>query len=355
MVLLENIDNNRAILDNFVPRKDEIGSASMLNIYGARGVGKSALVLDYIAQLPKDKSLYIDFELPVLLFQKINTLDLQIFINDNGVKILVLDHYNEIGSMELPIVEQIIIVSRKVLSDSRFELLNILPLDYEEFLAFEHHISQTNGFTHFLKSGTLPQMAQNQKTHVLTIKQFLSSKFSSNEIKLLSILASHNTEHITINQIYTYAKEHIKISKDWLYKTISDYEKEGILYFIGDSGSKCGSKMVLYDYAFSKYLSYNNSFIVQFDALVALTLITHKANIRTLQKEGYIINNTLIVSAPFGSEDAMWLKSQKKFSMYKKEGIQNVIMVTVSSQYEYSIKDIKFTGLPFYEWSMDED
>jgi len=356
MILIENLDNNRPIVENFVPRKYEIGNQKQINIYGARGAGKSALAIDYIAQNHKEESLYIDLDSPALFFQKLSVVDLQIYINENGIKILVLDHWSNQNNVELPIVDQTIIISRKPLGDKIFTLLKIMPLDYEEFLAFEHHISQTNGFTHFIKSGTLPLMAQSQKTHLLSMKQFLYSKFTLQELKLLSILASHNTEHLSINQIFTFAKEHMRISKDWLYKTISDYESEEILYFISDKSNKGGRKMLLYDYAASKYLSAQNNFSTQFDTLIGLTLLFHKASIRTLGRDGYVTDEeTLIVSAPFGGEDAMWTKSHKKFSLYKKEGIKKVIMVTVSSQYGYMIENISFEALPFYEWSMGDN
>ncbi len=356
MILIENIDNNRPIVENFVPRKYEIGNNKRINIYGARGTGKSALAIDYIAQNHKDGSLYIDFDSPTLFFQNLSVVDLQIYINENDIKILILDHWGYEKQVEMPKVEQVVIISREPLDDKGFMPLQIMPLDYEEFLAFEHHISQTNGFTHFVKSGTLPTMAQSQKTHQLSIKQFLYSKFTLQELKLLSILSTHNTEHLSINQLFTFAKEHMKISKDWLYKTIGDYENEGILYFINDKSGKGGRKMLIYDHATSKYLSTQNNFSVGFDALVGLTLLFHKVSVETLGRDGYIVGNeTLIVSAPFGGEDAMWAKSHKKFSLYKKEGIKKVIIVTVSSQYEYEIENISFEALPFYEWSMGDD
>lgn len=356
MILIENINSARPKVENFIPRKYEISNNTLINIHGARGVGKSAIAIDYIEQHYKDNSLYIDFDAPALFFNSLSIFDLQIFINDNNIRILVLDHWSDEKNIELPKVNQTLIISRKLIHNDGFAYLHIMPLDYEEFLASEHHISQTNGFTHFLKSGTIPLMAQSQKTHLLTIKQFANGKFTLQELKLLSILSSHNTEHLSINQIFTFAKEHMKISKDWLYKTIKDYKDEGILYFIDDDSLKGGRKMVIFDYALSKYLSGVNNFSVQFDALVGLMLLFQKFSISTLGKDGYIIdNNILIVSAPFGSEDAMWAKSHKKFSQYKKKGIKKVVMITVSSQYEYQIENIKFEGLPFYEWSMSDN
>ncbi len=357
MNLLQHYQNQHPNNEFYLPRKKQLGESSKINIYGVRGTGKTALVVDYLLQYDDQEILYIDCEDPNLHFSSLNYLDLQNFIVSNGITILILDHYSKILLDEIPKVAKIILLSRKKIKKDGFAYIELFPLDYEEFLVFERGLSQSSSFNHFLKLGTLPMMARSTKNSIMVLKLFLQSKFTSQEQSLLILLAHHQTKHLTINQLYTYAKEKFKISKDWLYKTIKEFKDEGIIYFIDDVYQKGGKKMILFDFAFAKYLSINQPFIVQFDTMVALALLKHHIEFKTLGINGYLNENQeLIIVAPFESEESIWKRSYNKFAMYKKYNIQKVIIVTVANQYEYKIENIEFEALPFYEWSiLNED
>ncbi|NPA28352.1 MAG: hypothetical protein GXN91_04860, partial [Epsilonproteobacteria bacterium] len=67
---------------------------------------------------------------------------------------------------------------------------------------------------------------------------------------------------------------------------------------------------------------------------------------------GYIINNTFIQISPFDNEDSAWVKAYKAYDIYNKFNIKEVILVTISTHYEFIIKDISFKAVPFYEWAV---
>ena len=185
------------------------------------------------------------------------------------------------------------------------------------------------------------------------MKRFFQSSFDSNEQKLLLILAQHHTKHLTTHQIYTFAKEKFKVSKDWLYRTMKLFIQEKLVLFIDDRYQKSGKKMLLFDFAFAKYLTTGQPFIMQFDTMIALALMKHHIDVRTLGIHGYVTTeNELIIPAPFESEESLWVKSQNKFSLYKKYGIKKVTIVTVANHYEYTIDKLHFEALPFNEWSV---
>jgi len=353
MNLLEYYQNQLPTIEHFVPRKCKLPQAGDINLFGVRGSGKSTLVLDYLSEIENSNLLYIDFDDPNLLFGTISTLMLQKYIDTNHIHTLVLDQYIKDMLSHFPNVKRLIVISRLPLNHFSGQCIELFPLDYEEFLAFENTSAQHRGFNHFLRSGTLPMLARSQKTSIQTMKLFFQSTFEPNEQKLLLILAQHHTKHLTVNQIYTFAKEKFRVSKDWLYKTIKSFKEEKLLFFIEDVYQKSGKKMLLFDFAFAKYLTVGQPFILQFDTMVALALIKHYIDIQTLGIHGYLIReHELIIPAPFESEESLWAKSQKKFSLYKKYGIQKVTIVTVSNSYEYSIEKIYFEALPFNEWSV---
>ena len=353
MNLLEYYQNHLPNSEKFVPRKCYIPAQGDINLFGVRGSGKTSLILDMLHEVKKEHLLYIDLDDPNLLFETITTLSLQQFIDKHNIQILVLDHYKDAYLSTFPNVSRLIIVSRVPLHSTLFISLELFPLDYEEFLAFESGTLHSGGFNHFLRSGTLPLLARSQKTSTQAMKTFFQSAFDTQEQKLLLLLALHHTKHLTTNQIYTFAKEKFKVSKDWLYKTIKRFTEEKLILFIEDRYQKSGKKMLLFDFAFAKYLTLGQPFILQFDTMIALALMKHDIIVQTLGIHGYVTkNHELILPAPFESEESLWVKSQNKFSLYKKYGIKKVTIVTVANTYEYSIEKLHFEALPFDEWSV---
>ncbi len=353
MKLLEYYQNQRYVTVNYVPRKCQLPHKGDINLYGARGSGKTTIILDLIQEENEDTTLYIDLEDPNLIFNTLSPLSLQKYIDREGITLLILDHYTEGYLPYFPNVERLIVLSRIPLHHKDLIPVELFPLDYEEFLAFESSASQSSGFNHFLRSGTLPMIARSQKTNIQVMKNFLKSSFDANEQRLLLVLAQHHTKHLTIHQIYTFAKEKFKVSKDWLYKTMKLFTEEKLVLFIEDRYQKSGKKMLLFDFAFAKYLTIGQPFILQFDTMIALALVKHGIEVQTLGIHGYVTkNDELIIPAPFESEESLWVKSQSKFSIYKKYGIQKVTIVTVANAYEYHIEKLYFEAIPFNEWSI---
>ena len=356
MNLLEYYQNQHPVSDNYVTRKCQLPSKGDINLYGVRGAGKTAMVLDLLSGEEDETSLYIDMEDPNLIFNPLSALTLQHFIDRTGITLLILDHYEEEVLPSFPNVERLIVLSRIKLADETLTPVELFPLDYEEFLAFEAGSVQSRGFNHFLRSGTLPGLARAQKTYTQAMKTFFQSSFDTNEQKLLLILAQHHTKHLTIHQIYTFAKEKFKVSKDWLYRTMKLFTREKLVLFIDDRYQKSGKKMLLFDFAFAKYLTVGQPFIMQFDTMIALALMKHRISVKTLGIHGYVTKeNELIIPAPFESEESLWVKSQNKFSLYKKYAIRKVTIVTVANAYEYNIEKLHFEALPFNEWSVLQD
>jgi len=354
MNLLEYYQNQQPNNEYFVQRKCQIPQNTDINLYGARGTGKTTLVLDYLNQLPNEATLYIDFHNPNLIFNTIGTKELQLFIAENKIQYLVLDHYQKGLLSIFPKVEQLIVITRTPLE--LFESIELFPLDYEEFLAFEVNATQNRGLKHFLRSGSLPALAHSNKSENQVMQTFFYANFNAQEQKLMLILAQHHTKHLSIHQLYTFAKEKFKVSKDWLYKSIKSFQEEKLLFFLEDRYEKSGKKMLLFDFAFAKYLTIGQPFILQFDTMVALALIKHSISVETLGIHGYVTQQqTLIIPAPFESEESLWVKSQKKFSLYKQHGIKKVTIVTVTNTYEYHIEKLHFEALPFDEWSVIND
>ena len=356
MELLDYYQNQRHIIEHYVPRKCQLPTTGDVNLFGVRGAGKTAMIFDLMQEEYQESTLYIDLDDPNLIFHTLTALSLQQYIDREGITLLILDHYTDGYLPYFPNVDRLIVLSRISLEEQYLTPVELFPLDYEEFLAFESSAAQSSGFNHFLRSGTLPMIARSQKTSIQAMKTFLQSSFDENEKKLLLILAQHHTKHLTTHQIYTFAKEKFKVSKDWLYKTMKLFTQEKLVLFIEDKYQRSGKKMLLFDFAFAKYLTLGQPFILQFDTMIALALFKHRIEVQTLGIHGYITKqDEPIIPAPFESEESLWVKSQSKFSIYKKYGIKKVTIVTVANTYEYQIEKLYFEAIPFNEWSVIHD
>lgn len=352
MDLLEFFYDYPPQTEKYVERKLVLPESGDVNLYGARGCGKSTLVSHYLSRSTR-KTLYIDLEDPALILNTLDTLPLQAFIEEKGIEELIFDHYVP-GMLETyPRVKRTIVVSREPLDEKKFTAVALYPLDFEEFLVFDHGQKNVHAFNRFFKQGTLPALAVTGKPIRYRWKHFFQHQFSPSEQSLLLILARHNTQTLTIHQIYTFAKEHFKISKDFVYETMQRFQKEGIVHFIENRIRSSGKKMIFYDFAFAKFLSHDQSFNVQFDTMIALTLVKHKVAFRTLGIHGYLTDDsTLIVPSPFESEEQFWLKAHQKFSLFKQHGVRHIQIVTVANDYRFDIESIRFEAIPFHEWSI---
>lgn len=355
MDLLEHYHEHPPINEHFIFRKLQLPEKGSFNLYGARGCGKTALILNYL-ETCEEETLYLDLEDPNLILNTLDTLPLQDYIDERKIKELILDHYEDGMLNEFPNISRMMVISRIPLTKMALTPLQLFPLDYEEFLAFEHNSSSSTAFNHFLKAGTLPKMAKHTKNSTLPMKQFFQQQFNPNEQSLILILARYNTQAMTIHQIYSFTKEHFRISKDFVYSCIKRFKEEGLLYFIDNTIKRSGKKMILYDFAFAKYLTAQQPFGTQFDSMIALTMLKHKIDFKTLGIHGYLSSkNELIIPAPFESEESFWVKAQKKFTLYKKYGIQKVTIVTVANSYTFTIEKLHFEALPFDEWSISHN
>jgi len=352
MTILDYFYTNPPSLEEYFPRKLPYPKGSFF-LQGARGVGKSSYIINYLQQFDKKSFLYIDAQDPAFILEELAVEVLEEFIKEEKIEILVIDHYYE-GFLEyFPSVKKLILISSQNL-ETPLEKIRLYPLDFEEFLNFTKSSLVTFAFNLYSKRGSLPSLAMSRNIQSKA-KSFFFEKFEIQEGKVLLVLSLFHTKVATANQIFKKAKEYFRISKDWLYKTIKEFEQEGIIYQIPMQDGGFGKKVILYDFSFAKYLNKYMPFIYIFDAMVANALIKKEKRLIALTSPlGYIVNEKeLILIMPFDNEEQAWIKIQNSFSTFK--GFQEVKIVTNSNSFSFRIKDINFVATPFYEWATVQD
>ncbi len=354
MNILDSLYLSAPANSKFFARKLQLPSSGSFEINGARGVGKTSLILDYISQLKEEEYLYIDCQEPIFALEDIDYIEIDEFIIENGIKTVILDHYFEGFIQTLPRAKQIIILSR-VKSEFDLTSYTLYPLDYEEFLGFDKSSIPSSSFNRLLKHGTLPSIANTSNQNIkLELKSLFFERFDTNESRLILILARFHGKRVTPYKLYTYAKEYFKISKDWVYKRYQQFIKEGLIIELEDIEKRSGKRVYMYDFVLPKYLNPLQSFPTTFDSLVVLALYKHQIEFLNSDGLGYILpkQNIIITPAPFESEEQFWKKAHKFISRYQRKSIKRVNIVTVSSSYTFTIANIVFEAMPFFEWSI---
>ncbi len=355
MNILEYFLNLKPKNELFYPRKLRLPKKESFYLYGARATGKSTLILEYLNQQEELKWLYIDAQDPNFVLEDIDVVELEIFLKEESINTLVIDHWYPTFLERLPKSNQLIIVSRQSYDYLKASQYELFPLDYEEFLGFDRTHSPTLAFKHFLKLGTLPTLAKSTSNSVsLQLRRVFYEYFDENQSRLLIILARFQGRRVSVHQIYTTAREYFKISKDWLYSTIKDFEKEKIIFFITYNERGTGKKLILYDFVLTQYLNKHQPFFISFDSMVALTLIKHSFNFKVIGGMGYYIPNRyeIVIPSAFENEEQFWIKAQKHYREFKRAKVSKVWVVTVSNIYSFTIDDIYFEAIPFFEWSI---
>ncbi len=349
MFSLEYFYNTKPKIESYKERKIQLPDSSF-NLYGARGVGKSALVIDYLSKLPKDSYLYIDAQDPIFILEDLESYQIEEFLKNENINTLIIDHYYDGFLDRLPNVDRLIVVSKEKVN-YKLNSIKLYPLDFEEFFNFQKTTTSNLTFSLYNKFGSLPHIAISH--NLLSFKELFFEKFDIQEGKVLLILSLFNGKISTPHQIYQKAKEYFKISKDWLYRAIDRFSNEGIIYQIETIEKGFGKKIYLYDFALAKYLNKRLNFNNIFESIVALALIKKGVEFKSWSNRPYFIceDNRLIIVAPFIDEDTLWSTVQKEFSFYSNLNLNNVTIVTNSNSFRFNIKNINFEAIPFYEWA----
>jgi len=357
MQLLEYFHDRNNEVTSYHQRKFNLPETDKILLYGSPASGKTSMVLDYLMNYEAEEILYIDFNDPKFQFRDMMEEDVEGFIDANDIKILVLDHYEHEYFELLPNVSKLIIISANYYAyDKSFKNLELPLLDYEEFFSFQKRGTERQIFNLFLRQGTLPELASKTTPKEQLFQNFIRSHFSESEQKLLNVLAHFNGATVTTYQLYTYAKERYKISKDLIYKQIADFQSRKIITLIEDYENSKQKRLLFFDFALAKYLTLSQNFPKQFDTMIALSLLKHNIAFKSFGVTGYLTEHKeLIIPAAFESEEIFWKKAHTKFSNYKKSGAKKIYIISVTAHYEFSIEDICFEALPFYEWIIIND
>ena len=351
--LLDEFYKTDLYIDKFIDRKIFIDEKNY-QIVGITQSGKSKLLKNYLLSLKKSSYIYIDCEDIRIDINELNKT-LYKYCSENSIKIVAFDNYKE--EIQLVNTSQVIITTEAKLDLPLFETLELYPLDYEEFLAYEHKYD-SSALNHFFKLGGLPNMHKvHSDVRNIYIQKTLQSALDDIEFSILVFCAKMNSQKTSAFTIYERLKQSRKISKDKLYKSFDALVNKKYIHQLEKfNHARATKKIYLCDIALKAALSTEKNFARLFENMVYLELL--KNGIECFYDENidfYIpSSNEIILCMPFSDERALFKKLEQLEAFIFSYQVVKITAITMNSEGKLLHPISKVEMLPFDIWALGD-
>ena len=353
-ILLEELYKTDIILDKFHFRKLFLDEDSSYQINGISQSGKTKLVKNYLLGLKKSSYMYIDCSDIRIDIDDLN-IELELFCNKNRINTLVLDNYTD--KIKIVNVPQLIICS-EIYNDINFlQNVKLYPLDYEEFLAYEHKYDST-ALNHFFQLGGFPSMHKvSSDERINYIQKTLKYTLSDMELDILIYCTKMMAQKISPYSIYERLKQSRKISKDKLYKSFESLSSKNYIHQLQKvNHSKAIRKIYLCDTSLKPALTIDKHFGRVFENMIYLELL--KSDTQCYYDEGidfYLPQSSeIILATPFADERALFKKIEAIEAFIFGYQVKKITAITMSREGSVSHPFSKVEMVPFDIWALGD-
>ncbi len=352
-ILLEEFYKTDLHVEKYIQRKVFIDEKSY-QITGISKSGKSRLVKNYLLSLKKNSYLYINCKDIRIDVESLNST-LASFCNLNKIDTLVLDNYNP--AIKFVNVSQLIITSEIPYDIDVLEHLMLYPLDYEEFLAYEHKYD-SSALNHFFQLGGLPSMhTVSPDERVVYLQNVLEFALSNIEFDILCLCAKFMSQKLSAYTLYERLKTTRKISKDKLYASFSLLKEKNYIHQLAKfSHTRATKKIYLCDTSLKSALSTEKNFAKLFENMVFLELL--KSSTECYYEEGidfYIPkNDEIILCKPFVDERRLFKKLESIEAFIFSYGITKITVITMNKEGNISHPLSSVDIIPFDIWALGD-
>jgi len=343
------------------PRKEQI-DFKYTQIIAPHSCGTTYFVFDYLNTHFKPKEyLYIDCS--DIRVSKLLTSDLIDFISSNSIEIVVFDNYSlgfDIDFKSLKnTISNIIITANKRLEIDEFFTIYFTPLDFEQFLLFGNFEDSKVAFNYFLKYGNFPISSHlEEHKQIPTLQTTIKSNINDEtKLHIQTLVYQYISQQRSLLELFTKAKESIKISKDKFYSYIKYLEETKEIYLVANYFKpKATKKIFLYNPALFGAVSVAKKFKNLLTNYIFLELKYRFEDIYHLDDVDFYIpsQNLIVICMPFVTPALISQKSSKiiKIIQENKLEISNIQIVTNSTEDSMFIDEVEAQIVPFYTWAL---
>ncbi len=238
-----------------------------------------------------------------------------------------------------------------------FERLELLPLSFEEFIAFDKRHNEINSMiSAFLAQGGGAKNPFIAPAEILEFEQrLLSANFSRTEILILKEGLSFVHTAFSANKIYTALKPRVKISKDAVYGTIAKLERENFIRFLSKAGEPARAKKLYFShFNMREILTSKKDFSKKFANVLFCELLGLDTPIfYTKELDFYLPSLKMgVLVIPFSDADIIFLKFRKILSALKRLDVSSLKVVSMANSGRLEIEGIRCDVLPFHEFAL---
>ena len=301
-------------------------------ITGPKRVGKTFLIFDFLKNF-KGKYKYIDFS----DYREKN-------FNFDEIDLVIYDNYD--FSHPIPSLPTFI-TSNENINIIGFKKIELRPLDFEEFFAFENTTNINHCFDRFLRLGNFPRIFNEEYFKDEYLKE--TFELLPYDKDILKFFFSHIGEKFTLYQIYQILKKYKKISKDTFYSMVNSLVKNRIIYEVNKFNSpKSPKKFFSYNFAFKNILTNKKNILHKFENIIFLEL----------KEENIFYKDTLSFYLPEKEKGILVLpfadKEIAKEKLKRVNGVKKVEIITISNEFEIKNKNFEVEVIPFTRWRFAE-
>jgi uncharacterized protein len=352
-ILLEEFYKMDINVEKFHDRKVSIGDASY-QINGVSQSGKSKLVKNYLLGLKKNSYLYINCDDVRIDTEKLNA-SLPSYCNKNRIDTLVLDNYRP--SVKFTNVNQLIITSEIPYDFDILETIRLFPLDYEEFLAYEHKYD-SSALNHFFQLGGFPIMHKTPADERnLFLQRTLKIALDDVEFEIIRYCSKVASQKISAFNIYERLKQTQKISKDRLYKSFDELKNKNYIHLLGKFNyPKATKKVYLCDTSIKGALTIEKNFGKLFENMIYLELLKSSTECYYSDDIDFYLPNTdeIVLCKPFADERRLFKKLESIEAFIFTHLIKKVTAVTMNKEGRISHPLSHVEMVPFDIWVLGD-
>ena len=352
-ILLEEFYKTDLSVEKFHFRKVFIEEKSY-QINGITHSGKSKLVKNYLLGLKKSSYLYINCNDVRIDFAMLNAT-LNSFCNKNRIDVLVLDNYKE--EIKFPNVGQLIITCEVHYPIDILQTLQLYPLDYEEFLAYEHKYD-SSALNHFFQLGGFAHMHKvSADERNLTIQKMLQSALDDVAFDIIKLCAKYMSQKLSAFTIYERLKRSRKISKDKLYKSFEKLVATNYIHLLEKfEHTRATKKIYLCDTSLKSALTIEKNFANFFENMVFLELLKSKTECYYDDGIDFYLpkSNEIILCKPLVDERRLFKKLESIEAFIFTHSIEKVTAISMNKEGSLSHPLATVEILPFDIWALGD-
>jgi len=352
-ILLEELYKTDLQLEKYHQRKVYIDEDSY-QIIGISQSGKTKLIKNYLLGLKKNSYLYVNCSDIRINIEEFNRL-LPSFCNKNKITTVAYDNYKP--AFLFPNVSQILVSSELHYDLPYLETLQLYPLDYEEFLAYEHKYD-SSALNHFFQLGGFPHMHKvGLDERVIYLQNMLRTHLDSTEFDILLLCAKFMSQKLSAFTIYERLKQTRKISKDKLYKSFELLCKKNYIHQLPKfNHARATKKIYLCDTSLKSALSIEKNFGRLFENMIFLELLKSSTECYYDDDIDFYLphKDEIILCKPFADERRLFKKLESIEAFIFSYGIQKITVITMNKEGSMAHPLSQVAIIPFDIWALGD-